>query len=243
MKTKNNTVFLFGLHPCQAALNNSNREIFEIITTTPEALQKLLDGQPLRHKHRLVQREWFINKFGEDAVHQGICVQASPLAPISTRDLEGKQNQTVIILDQVEDPHNVGAIIRSAAAFGVAAVVMTDRHAPNESAVLAKSASGALEFTPIIREANLANVIRELKELGFWVYGFAENGTTPLHKAKLNGNVALVMGAESKGMRRLTQELCDVLIKLETSSQFSTLNVSNAAAVALHHAFICQIKK
>lgn len=240
MKAKVSTQFLYGIHPCQAALNNTNRQIFEIITASADGLQKLLNGQPLKHKHRVVNREWFAQKFGDNAVHQGVCLQLAPLPTFTVEDLDENLDQTVIILDQVEDPHNVGAILRSAAAFNATALIMTERHAPEETAVLAKSASGALEYVPIIRETNLAQLLRTLKDKGFWIYGFAESGSTLLHKCDLKGKVALVMGAEGKGMRRLTQELCDVLIRLETSSNFSTLNVSNAAAIALHRAFICQ---
>jgi 23S rRNA (guanosine2251-2'-O)-methyltransferase len=143
-------------------------------------------------------------------------------------------------LDQVSDPHNVGAILRSAAVFGAKALILTDRNAPSESGVLAKSASGALEIVPLIRVTNLAHTIKDLKDIGFWCVGFAETGTTTLDQIDLKGKIALVMGAEGDGMRRLTKDLCDFTVSLPTAASFSALNVSNAAAIALYETFKIQ---
>ena len=240
--SKHHQLWIYGTHACQAALKNPRRNIFEIAYQNAKALEKFSINNPVplsSFKSKLVDRNWFDSKFGNDAVHQGIALLVAPLDEFSPDDLanDTDQNQLLIILDQVNDPHNVGAIIRSAAAFNAKAIVTTNRNAPEESAVLAKSASGALEFIPIMKYVNLASAIQELKNMGFWIYGFAESGSTPLGKVKFSGKVALILGAEGTGMRDLTKKNCDFLIHLETSGDFSTLNVSNAAAVAMYKVF------
>lgn len=239
MKNYTSKYFMYGIHSCTAAIKNPERQIEEVIYSSEKLLDKL-PPLPPKVKTRLADRNWFDKTLGADAVHQGIAMRVSSLENFGIVDLgnEPDTNQLVIILDQVSDPHNVGAIIRSAAAFGAKALVMTDRHAPDESGVLAKSASGALELVPIIRFANLANAIEELKEIGFWMYGFAESGDEMLSQTKFSGKVGLIMGAEGSGMRDLTKKNCDFLIRLETADQFSTLNVSNAAAVAMHQVLV-----
>ena len=229
---------MYGTHPCTAALNNPDRQIDEIIYINEKVLEKL-PNLPKTLKLRKADKNWFDKTLGAEAVHQGIALRLSARDPLGIDELANvsEVNQLIVVLDQVSDPHNVGAIIRTAAAFGAKALVMTDRHAPDESGVLAKSASGALELVPIMRYANLANAIKELKEIGFWMYGFAESGDEPLSQAKFSGKVALIMGAEGSGMRDLTKKNCDFLIRLETADQFSTLNVSNAAAIAMHQVF------
>lgn len=242
MKNKNGRTWLYGIHACKAALLNEERTFYEIVLLGEKSLEMVIPEVDIpTNKIKTVDKFWFEKKFGAGAVHQGIAIQVSSLPAHSFEELGmvESNNQLVIILDQVNDPHNIGAIIRSAAAFGVNALVMTDRNAPEESGVLAKSASGALELVPIIRCTNLAQAVDKLKKIGFWIYGFSETGTTTLQKADFTGKVALILGAEGKGMRRLTIENCDFLIRMETSKTFSTLNVSNAAAIALHCAF-CQ---
>lgn len=139
-----------------------------------------------------------------------------------------------MVLDQVTDPHNVGAVLRSAAAFGALAVVVPDRHAPDETGTLAKSASGALERMPLVRVSNLVRALEQLKDGGFWIAGLAAEGTTTLAQAKLSGKTALVLGSEGEGLRRLTREHCDYLVRLPMTDAVESLNVSNAAAVALY---------
>jgi 23S rRNA (guanosine2251-2'-O)-methyltransferase len=240
MRHKNERIWLYGLHACRAALQNKNRLLFEVCLLNDKLGEQLssLDLIP-PSKMRSVDKTWFEKKFGVGAVHQGIAIQVSPLLAYCFEDLEKIKdpNQLVIVLDQINDPHNVGAIIRSAAAFGTKAIIMTDRHSPDESSVLAKSASGALELIPLIRCSNLAQALEKLKRTGFWTYGFAESGKTSLQKTDFSGKVALIFGTEGKGLRRLTSENCDFLVRLETSQTFSTLNVSNAAAIALHTVF------
>jgi 23S rRNA (guanosine2251-2'-O)-methyltransferase len=140
----------------------------------------------------------------------------------------------VLVLDQVTDPHNVGAILRSAAAFGARAVVTTDRHAPPETGTLAKSASGALDLVPLVRVVNLVQALDHLAELGYWRIGLSDQATSNMDKLDMGPDIVLALGAEGPGLRRLTQEHCDILGRLPTSLAMPSLNVSNAAAVALY---------
>jgi 23S rRNA (guanosine2251-2'-O)-methyltransferase len=174
----------------------------------------------------------------EGAVHQGIAAAAAPLPAADITDLiglaEGRENAVIVCLDQVTDPHNVGAILRSAAAFGALGLVVPDRHAPDETGTLAKSASGALERLPLVRVTNLVRSLDALKQAGFWVAGLAGDAPKTLAETALTGRVVLVLGSEGEGLRRLTREHCDHLVKLPQSDLVESLNVSNAAAVALY---------
>jgi 23S rRNA (guanosine2251-2'-O)-methyltransferase len=147
---------------------------------------------------------------------------------------EGQDQAVIMILDQVTDPHNVGAILRSSAAFGAVGLIIPDRHAPDETGTLAKSASGALERLPLVRAINLVRALEDLKKAGFWIAGMAGEAKQTLAEAKLSGRVAIVMGSEGEGLRRLTREHCDHLVKLPQTDLVESLNVSNAAAVALY---------
>jgi len=172
------------------------------------------------------------------AVHQGLAAKVHPLPDRGIEDViaeaEGQSQAQVMILDQVTDPQNVGAILRSAAAFGALAVILTERNAAPESGALAKAASGALEHVPLIRVTNLSRAIELLKKGGFWIAGLAAEGSQTLADAKLTGKVGLALGAEGPGLRRLTREHCDLLVRLPTGGAIDHLNVSNAAAVALY---------
>ena len=219
------------------ALLNPRRKIEKVIVTQREAIEKL---PPLgKLKVEIVDRKNLENRLPPGAVHQGIALSVHPLPNFSLDLLEDceDQNQRVVVLDHVNDPHNVGAILRSAAVFGAKAVIMTERHAPKESGVLAKSASGALEVVPMCIINNLAHALRELKELGFWCIGFAESGKKTLAELDLKGKTALIFGGEGDGMRRLTTDLCDFTVRLPSEESFSTLNVSNAAAVGLYEVY------
>jgi 23S rRNA (guanosine2251-2'-O)-methyltransferase len=234
---------LWGSHPVLAALANPDR-ICRRLLLTADALR--LHGPEiaaLSQSRSLPQAE-NIGRSDLDgllppgAVHQGIAMVAEPLAPADITTLtelaQGRDNAVILCLDQVTDPHNVGAVLRSAAAFGALGVVVPDRHAPDETGTLAKSASGALERLPLVRVINLVRALEELKEAGFWIAGLAGDAPTTLAGAKLSGRIVLVLGSEGEGLRRLTREHCDHLVKLPQTDLVESLNVSNAAAVALY---------
>jgi 23S rRNA (guanosine2251-2'-O)-methyltransferase len=241
-------LWLYGIHVCRMVLENPDRQVISIQAISEDILSKVLANDKVRAHHRSkikqVDRKQIEAVLPTGAVHQGIAVQVAPLLAMMIDDLESdpSPNQCVVLLDQVSDPHNVGAILRSAAVFGAKALILTDRNAPSESGVLAKSASGALELVPLIRVTNLAHALKDLKDIGFWCVGFAETGAKSLDQIDLKGKIALVMGAEGDGMRRLTKDLCDFTVSLPTASSFSALNVSNAAAIALYETFRAQQK-
>jgi 23S rRNA (guanosine2251-2'-O)-methyltransferase len=185
-----------------------------------------------------VERDAIDKLVGRDVVHQGIAARVSPLPETYIDEIcdlgRDRENACVVILDQVTDPHNVGAILRSAAAFGALAIILTERHAAPESGILAKSASGALEHVPLVRVTNLARAMEELKAAGFWCIGLAAEAKQTLSSVKSGGRVALCLGAEGAGLRRLTRENCDLFVRLPTAGPIDHLNVSNAAAISLY---------
>ncbi len=172
------------------------------------------------------------------AVHQGVVVQADPLPAIDLKafleDLAEVSEIRLVVLDQASDPRNIGAVLRSAAAFGARAVIVQDRHAPDATAALAKAASGALETVPLVRVVNVARALRGLKEAGFWLIGLDGAADLPLAGAGPGGRVVLVLGAEGGGLRRLTREACDALVRIPIGPAVESLNLSTAAAIALY---------
>jgi len=233
-KSKNNgTLWLFGHHPVVAALQNPNRDKLLLKMTKDSALPSdLIQNVSVQ----IVPRQEIDALAGPGAVHQGLALQVKPLQePLLDDILEKVQDKSVVlILDQVTDPHNIGAILRSSAAFNALAVIIPDANAPQESAVLAKSACGALEVVPLIRVTNLVRAMQQLKELGFWCLGLDGYATQLIGDKKLPDKCAFVLGSEGDGMRRLTAENCDYTIKLPISDKMESLNVSNAAAIALY---------
>jgi len=232
--------WLFGQHAVIEAIGNPERKVQRLVRVGGESddlPETAASGRPLP-LWEPIDRHALEQLLPEGAVHQGIAARVSPLPDVDLLDIceeaTSREAATVVILDQVTDPHNVGAILRSAAAFGALAVILTERHAAPESGTLAKSASGALEHLPLVRVGNLVQAMEQLKEAGFWLAGLAAEGQTTLAGAKLSGKVGLVMGAEGPGLRRLTREHCDLLVRLPTGGPIAHLNVSNAAAVALY---------
>ena len=234
---------LWGIHPVLAALANPERHCHRLMATAETARTHAAELDRLTKARRLpgletVTRVDLDQWLPDGAVHQGIAVSADPLPAMDIADLvdlaEGRDTAVIMVLDQVTDPHNVGAVVRSAAAFGAIGVVMQDRNAPDETGTLAKSASGALERLPLVKTINLARALEEMKKAGFWIAGMAGDAPVTLAEAKLTGKIALVMGNEGEGMRRLTREHCDYLVKLPQTDLVESLNVSNAAAVALY---------
>ena len=186
---------------------------------------------------RLVDRHFLDSMVGQNAVHQGIVAKCDPLPVVDIKEfikiVGNKEKGLIVILDQVTDPHNIGAIMRSAVAFNALAVIMPEAGAPSESGVLAKSSSGATELIPLIRVSNLAHAMELLKKAEFWCVGLDGYAKDFITDHKLPKKCALVLGAED-GMRRLTMENCDMVVKLPMNSAIESLNVSNAAAVAMY---------
>jgi len=232
---------LHGFHAVQAAWLNPARQCRQLwLTPAAEASFAPVLAQAAERKlNRPVPQtteRGTLDTMLPGTVHQGIALDAAPLPEITLNDLLARQPRLVLVLDQVTDPHNVGAMLRSAAAFGAEAVILTERHAPGTTGTLAKTASGALEVVPLIAVVNLARALEQLREAGFWCVGLAEEGEKALGDHDLSGPTALVLGAEGEGLRRLTRERCDALAHLPTQGEIKSLNVSNAAAIALYEA-------
>jgi 23S rRNA (guanosine2251-2'-O)-methyltransferase len=228
----NAPVILYGWHTVTAALANPARRIRKLLATE-NAMRRLADdGIALPLTPELVRPDAIAVRLTPDAAHQGILAEADPLPSPALADLAAAG--VVLVLDQITDPHNVGAILRTAAAFAVAAVVTTARHSPEATGVLAKSASGALEWVPIVIVQNLARGLAELKEQGFLIVGLDSAGADDLAAMPLSAALALVLGAEGKGLRQGTRAVCDKLARLHLPGAIKSLNVSNAAALALY---------
>ncbi len=236
--------WLFGVHPVEAALRNPRRRPHRLLHTTEAAahhaaLLQLAQARP-QGAPRLesVDRDAFARLLPPGAVHQGLALLAEPLPAVDIYEvcdgLAEARQVALLVLDRVTDPHNVGAILRSAAAFGARAVICTERHAAAETGVLAKAASGALEAVPLVAVTNLARALETLKEAGLWCVGLAAEAEQAIAAADLTGKIAIVLGAEGSGLRRLTREHCDLLVRLPTAGPIAHLNVSTAAAVALY---------
>ena len=225
---------LYGWHTVAAALANPRRTIRKITATENAAHRLATEGLALPVTPEIVRPDAIAARLGPDAVHQGLLVEADLLPALDIEDIAAEG--IVLVLDQITDPHNVGAILRSAAAFGVKAVVTTARHSPEATGVLAKSASGAVDRVAMVTVANLARALTELKERGFLTVGLDSEGESELASAALREPLALVLGAEGRGLRQLTRQTCDIRTRLELPGTIKSLNVSNAAAVALYAA-------
>ena len=225
-------VVLYGWHTVKAALENPARQIRRLFATENAARRLAEDGLALGVETELVRPDAIAHRLGPDAVHNGLLAEADPLPSPELDELEPAG--IVLVLDQITDPHNVGAILRTAAGFAVAAVVTTARHSPEATGVLAKSASGALEYVPIVTVQNLARALELLRERGYLLVGLDSTGDVDLGDAPLRAPLALVLGAEGKGLRQLTRATCDRVARLDLPGRIKSLNVSNAAALALY---------
>jgi 23S rRNA (guanosine2251-2'-O)-methyltransferase len=205
------------------------------VTEDAEKSLRAALNRPWRLPPERIERQRFGTFLTEDAVHQGVALLVEPLEPVALEDAIAASDGPVLLLDQVTDPRNVGAILRSAAAFGAACVVLQDRHAPPETGALARAASGALDIVPVVREVNLSRAIASLQKSGFWVMGLTGDASRTLAEARpRDRRVALVLGAEDTGLRRLQRETCDELVRLPITPAMESLNVAAAAAVALY---------
>ncbi|WP_300592918.1 23S rRNA (guanosine(2251)-2'-O)-methyltransferase RlmB [Erythrobacter sp.] len=227
-------VRLWGRHPVEAALKNPRRQ-HRKLWATREGIETLDGDLPPDFPVEYADVQDLARLVAKDAPHQGLVLECEPLdATFLDEIADGDPTRPIVVLDQVTDPHNVGAILRSAAAFGAAAIVTQDRHAPPEGGVLAKSASGALETVPWVRVVNLARALDDLADAGYWRIGLAGEAKETLADALTSGPVALVLGAEGEGIRQNIAHHCDALARLPITSDIESLNVSNAAAVALY---------
>ena len=224
-------VIMYGWHTVSAALRNPVRKVRKLLTTENAARRLAEEGVPNVNRAEIVRPHAIAERLLPDAVHQGLYLEVDPLPTPAIEDLEAAG--LVLVLDQITDPHNVGAILRSAAAFGVRAVITTQRHSPDATGALAKAASGALEHVAIINVQNLARGLTALKEKGFLTVGLDSEGEADLAALPLRAPLALVLGAEGKGLRQLTREICDHVARIDLPGVIASLNVSNATAVAL----------
>ncbi len=229
-------VRLWGHHAVEAALLNPERK-HRKLWATREAVANLAGDLPPDFPLEYAQGSDLARFVAKDAPHQGLVLECDALDDVFLEDvLLGDPARPLVILDQVTDPHNVGAILRSAAAFNACAIVTQDRHSPPESGVVGKSASGALEIVPWIRVVNLARALDQVAEAGYWRIGLTGEAGSTIAEALPAGPVALVLGAEGDGMRHNIQQHCDALARLPIGSAIESLNVSNAAAIALYAA-------
>lgn len=231
---------LYGQHAVQEAWRNPMRKIKALYIT-----ENALEGFDLNVSHdtarpqpAIIDKKDLDNTFPQGAVHQGVALDCADLPEMDVNDLiittRDQEKSVIVMLDQVTDPHNVGAIIRSCSAFGADGIIMQRRHAPELTGVLAKTACGGVEHINVAYETNLSRTLEGLQEAGYFVYGLDERGDRSIGEINTNGKSVIVLGAEGSGLRRLVAEHCDELIKLPTQPPIASLNVSNAAAVALY---------
>ena len=237
-------LWLYGIHAVKAALANPRRKALRAVVTERAATeigQKLLG----RVRHEIADANAIGRMLPDGAVHQGAALQCEKLPKLDLEEVLSApprdaahqpiaRRRLVVVLDQISDPHNEGAILRSAAAFGASAVIVQDRHAPPESGVLAKAASGALDTVPYVEVVNIARALKQLGHMGFWRIALAGDGEMALAESARAGDIALVLGSEGSGIRRLVRERCDVSAFIPIDRKTESLNVSNAAAVALY---------
>lgn len=231
IQKENGLFWLYGQHAVEAALLNPIRKKFKIKSVKP-----LSDSFTRGIPTQIVSRKEIDAICPEGAVHQGIALQVAPL-PLKSIDeflSESRKQDVLLILDQVTDPHNIGAILRSAVAFDASAVIIADSHAPQETATLVKSSCGGIEIIPLIRVLNLVRAMELIKKNGYWILGLDGKAKGTISQGKLPEKTAFVLGSEGDGLRRLTEENCDTLIKLPISPKMESLNVSNAGAIALY---------
>jgi 23S rRNA (guanosine2251-2'-O)-methyltransferase len=223
-------VVMYGWHTVTAALRNPARHVRKLLAT--ENAVRRLSEEGIAAKPEMVRPSAIAERLLPDAVHQGLYLETDPLPSPPIEELPARG--VVLVLDQITDPHNVGAIFRSAAAFAATAIVTTQRHSPDATGALAKAASGALELVPLVNVQNLARALTALKASGFLVVGLDSSGDGDFAALPLRRPLALVLGAEGKGLRQLTKETCDHVARIDLPGEIKSLNVSNAAALALY---------
>ena len=231
--TNKERYYMYGTHAVLAAAKNKSRNIKQIYCLSKHADE--LKQKILNVPVEIVQNDFIKNKIGKDQTHQGIIALVNT---IFKNDLESADLQQpkakIAILDQISDPQNIGAIIRSAAAFGIKTIILPNDNTPGENAIIAKTACGCLELVDIIKVTNLKNTIGKLKDLGFWIAGLHTSGDTNTDTLKNIDKIAFIIGSEGKGMRKLTTKSCDFLVKIPISQDVESLNASNAASIIFY---------
>ncbi|MBC8035776.1 MAG: 23S rRNA (guanosine(2251)-2'-O)-methyltransferase RlmB [Rhizobiales bacterium] len=222
---------IYGVHPVAEALKNPKRRFISLLASKNAADRIAAEIEAANLALEIVHPRELDRRLGADAVHQGLLLEATPLSQPRLDQIE--KSGIVVLLDQVTDPHNVGAILRTCAAFKVTALVATARHSPEGSGVLFKSASGAYEHVPYVKVTNLARAIDEMKTYGFRIVGLDSEASESITQIDRAPPLAIVLGAEGKGLRQLTRSSCDELVRLAIDGPIKSLNVSNAAAIAL----------
>ncbi len=237
----NHSCILYGRHPVISAIANQQRLINTIFCTKEncEELKKTcLQAQRDTNIIKIIDKKEIEQLLPRDSVHQGFAAKVQPLPEYSIEeicDLAQNQNDChILILDQVTDPQNIGAIIRSCVAFNTLALIVQDKNSPAESGTMAKASAGMIEYLPICRVTNLSRAIEQLKQVGFWTIGMDGYATSTIGEIKKGGKNAIIMGSEGKGMRRLVEESCDITVRLPISPKVESLNVSTAAAIVLY---------
>ena len=237
------SLWIYGVHAVLAAVANPRRRCRRLLLAAPSAasigprlIEASVDGVPAPE---ILDRRELEAHLPLGAVHQGVALLADPLPDTPLEEIQERSaadaRARLVVLDQVTDPRNVGAVLRSAAAFGAQAVIIQTRRAPGPTGAMAKAASGALETVPLVRVTNIARALGALKEGGFWCAGLDARGDHPLDA--LPAKVALVLGSEGQGLRRLTRETCDMVVRIPVAAGMESLNLSTAAAIALYESF------
>jgi 23S rRNA (guanosine2251-2'-O)-methyltransferase len=234
-RTSGESVWIYGKHAVKAALQNPERKISRFIVL--ESCRDYWEECNLSQiKTEIVDKNFFNALFGKEAIHQGCAVLAKQLSEHSVEELikDESDMRPFIFLDRVSDPQNIGSILRAAAVFGARATIITEDNSPTLTSTAIKAASGAAELVPLIRVKNLVRTINNLKENGFWCIGLDERSDKKIYEISLKENLIVVIGSEGDGMRRLTRETCDFLVKLPAFANFATLNAAQAATFSLY---------
>ena len=231
LKRQGDRIWLYGKHAVTAALANPDREKHRLAITSADHILYTGDVQT-----EILERQELETILPKNAVHQGVALQVSPLQEPDLKQIISQtgEESVIVALDQASDPQNIGAVLRSAAAFGADAVIVQNRHTPEATAALAKAASGALEQVPFVRVTNLARSMKQLKDAEYWCAGMTADGTQTLVDANLSGRTVLALGAEGEGLRRLTRENCDFLIRIPIINNIDNLNLAATAAISLY---------
>ncbi|QJC27346.1 23S rRNA (guanosine-2'-O-)-methyltransferase RlmB [Anaplasma platys] len=241
----NKLIWIYGRHACLAALHNARRNCLELFISDKHS-KKYADLQHMAKSRgvyvQTVGEHKIDSMLGNAAVHQGVALRAAPLfgrsVPLSVRveDIvtDAGKTSTVLLLDEVSDVHNVGAVLRSAGCFDVDAVLLTEHNTPSENSGMAKASSGATDVVPVVCIGNLVKTLDYLKQEGYWCYGFDADADNLLHEVKFSERRVIIMGSEGRGMRNLTKKHCDHLVRIPISEKINSLNVSNAAAIAMY---------